>query len=80
MALNFSGEYRIECVADEHAAAVGLVDKPCWKITGPDGLCGVVWSWSRDPGRILYDFLREALDLNYGEHTPVVFKITATAS
>ena len=76
--MDFSGEYRIECVADEHAAAVGLTDKPCWKITGPDGLVGFKWSWRRDPGRVLYDFLQD-LGLDYREHRPVAFKITATA-
>lgn len=33
-------------VADYHAATVGLVDKPCWKVFGPNGLEGVVWQWS----------------------------------
>lgn len=75
--IDFSGEYRIECILNEHAVAVGLSDKPCWKISGPKGLEAIAWNWNRDPGRVLYDFLR-ALDLDYTAHTPVVFAIKAS--
>lgn len=77
---DFSGEYRITCVADEAAAAVGLVDKPCWRIEGPDGLKAFVWTWWREPRKILYEFFG-GLDVFPGDIKPVVFavrRLTAT--
>jgi hypothetical protein len=76
--MNFSGEYRVRCVADEHAVAVGLSDKPCWEITGPDGLHGIVWSWWREPKTILREFFK-SLDVIVWADEPVAFSIQATA-
>lgn len=77
---DFSGEYRITCVADEDAAALGLVDKPCWRIEGPDGLKAFVWTWWREPRKILYEFF-DGLGVTYpGSIEPVVFAVTPLRS
>jgi hypothetical protein len=40
--VNFGGEYRVTCRVTEDMVAVGLADKPCWEIDGPDGLKAIV--------------------------------------
>ena len=33
-------------MADYHATVVGLVDKPCWVIDGPEGFQAIMWDWT----------------------------------
>lgn len=74
--VDFSGEYRLTCVADEAAAELGLTDKPCWRIDGPDGLVATVWTWRREPRKILWEFLDRELGLDLlGGVEPLVFLV-----
>ncbi len=45
----FAGEYEAECLVDHREAAAGKADLPCYRVTGPGGLVGIVW------GRDLYN-------------------------
>ncbi len=40
------GEWRITQIADAIDVTEGRSDKPCFRIHGPEGIEGVIWTWN----------------------------------
>ena len=62
-----SGEWKVKQIVDADGVILGKCDKPCFKITGPEGLEGFYWGWDR-PRTALCKFVNEL----YGVYPSVI--------
>ena len=53
------GEWFVKQIADSVDVQEGRSDKPCFRITGPRGIEGVIWGWYVSPKHAIAAFVRE---------------------